>query len=60
MFQCIIKEVKFKIKKNSDYLGENISGLFHFLVLFVFATSETELDSYHQKENVGVVSQVAE
>ena len=30
-------------------LGQNIRRLFHFLAKFVFTTSETELDYYHQK-----------
>ena len=34
--------------------------LFHFLVQFVFIISETELDYYHQKVNVPVVSRLAE
>ena len=37
--------------------GQNICRLFHFLVHFVFTTSETELD--HQKVNVRVASQAA-
>ena len=41
-------------------LGQNIWRLFHILAKFVFTTSETELDYYHQKVNVRVVSQVAE
>ena len=31
--------------------GQNICRLFHFLAKFVFTTSETELDYYHQKVN---------
>ena len=30
-------------------LGQNIWILFHFLEQFLFTTSETELDYYHQK-----------
>ena len=30
-------------------LGQKICTLFHFLARFVFTTSETELDYYHQK-----------
>ena len=37
--------------------GQNIFRFFHFLVHFVFTTSETELD--HQKVNVRVASQAA-
>ena len=42
-------------------LEQNICRLFHVLAQFLFATSETEPDYYHQKENVsGVASGVAE
>ena len=41
-------------------LGQNICNLFNFLVQFLFTTSETELDYYHQKINVRVALQVAE
>ena len=41
-------------------LGQNIQILFHFLVEFVFTTSEKELDYYHQKVNVRIASGVAE
>ena len=40
-------------------LGQNICRFFHFLEQFVFTTSETELDSYHQKVSVRVDSRVA-
>ena len=40
--------------------GQNIWRLFHFLAQFLFTTSETELDYYHQKMNVRVASRVAE
>ena len=44
-----------------DYnLGQNICRLFHFLAQFVFTTSETEVDYYHQKVNLRVASRVAE
>ena len=49
-FLCIFRKVK--IKKFSDNLQQNICGLFHVLVQFLFARSETELDYYHQKLNV--------
>ena len=46
---------------NTSYnLEQNTCRLFHFLVQFVFTTSETELDYYHQKVNIPVASQVAE
>ena len=32
-------------------LGQNICRLFHFLAQFLFTTSETEPDYYHQKVN---------
>ena len=41
-------------------LGQNICNLFNFLVQFLFTTSETELEYYHQKINVRVALQVAE
>ena len=42
-------------------LGQNICLLFHFLAQFLFTTSETELDYYHQKVNVlGVISRIVE
>ena len=41
-------------------LGQNISNLFHLLAQFLFTTSETKLDYYHQKINVRVALQVAE
>ena len=41
-------------------LGQSICRLFNFLALFVFITSETELDYYQQKVNVRVVLRVAE
>ena len=45
----------------TDYnLGQNICRLFHFLAQFVFTTSETEVDYYHQKVNLRVASRVAE
>ena len=34
--------------------------LFHILVQFLFNTSETELNYYHQKVNVRVLSRVTE
>ena len=41
-------------------LGQNICRIFHFLAQFLFTTSETKLDYYHQKVNVQVAYQVAE
>ena len=37
----------------------NICRLFHVLAQILFITSEMELDYYHQKVNVSVISQVA-
>ena len=37
-------------------LGQNICGLFDFLVQLVFTTSEMKLDYLHQKVNVRVAS----
>ena len=46
----------------SRSLRQNICRLFHVLVQFLFTTSETKLDYYHQKINVQVrdASRVAE
>ena len=44
----------------SNNLGQNICRLFNFLAQFVFTTSETEVDYYHQKVNVRFASRVAE
>ena len=41
-------------------LAQNISKLFNFLEQSLFTTSEMELDYYHQKENAGATSWVAE
>ena len=41
-------------------LGQNIWRLFHFLAQFLFTTSKTELQYYHQKVSVRVASRVAE
>ena len=41
-FQCFFKQPKIK-GKFSDNFEQNICRLFHFLVQFVFTTSETEL-----------------
>ena len=41
-------------------LGQNICRLFHFLARFLFTTSDTELDYYHNKTSVRVASQVPE
>ena len=41
-------------------IGQNTQRLFHFLAEFLFTTSETEVDYYHQKVNVRVASRVAE
>ena len=40
--------------------GQNFCRLFHFSSQFIFTTSQTELDYYHQKVNVRVVPRVAE
>ena len=39
-------------------LGQNIRRLFDFLAKFVFTTSETELDYYHQKVSARVVERL--
>ena len=41
-------------------LGPNICRLFHFLARFLFTTSDTELDYYHNKTSVRVASRVSE
>ena len=41
-------------------IWQNIGRLFRVLAKFIFTTSATELDYYHQKVNVRVASQVAE
>ena len=41
-------------------LGQNICRLFHFLARFLFTTSDTELDYYHNKTSVRVASRVPE
>ena len=40
-------------------LGHKTCRLFHVLAQFLFTTSETELDYYHQKVSVRDVSQAA-
>ena len=46
---------------NLDFnLGQNICRLFNVLAKFLFTTSGMELDYYHQKVNVRIISQVAE
>ena len=47
-------------EKFSDNLQQNICRLFNVLAQFLFAKSEMELDSYHQKVNVWVVSPFSE
>ena len=42
----------FLINLRAYNLGQNICRLFHFSAQFVFTTSETELDHYHQAVNV--------
>ena len=42
----------------SDNLRQKIQRLFHFLAQFVFTTSETEVDYYHQKVNVRVAERL--
>ena len=44
----------------TDDIGKSIYRLFHVFAQFLFITSETELDYYHQKVNVRVASQVVE
>ena len=39
-------------------LGQKFCSLFHVLAQFLFTTSETELDNYHQKLNVKFASRV--
>ena len=39
---------------------QNIFGLFHTLIQFIFRTSEMELDYYKQKVNMRVISRAAE
>ena len=39
-------------------LGQNICRLFHFLARFLFTTSDTELDYYHNKTSARVASRV--
>ena len=41
-------------------LEQNIYRLFHVLAQFLFTTSETEIDYYHQKVDVRVISRVTE
>ena len=57
--QCTFKEVKNK-RKFSENLGPNICTSFHVCAQFTFITNETELDYYHQRMNVWVVSRVSE
>ena len=57
-FQCIFKQVKTKRKIFRQSWTKHLY-IFHFSAQFVFTTSETELDYYHQKVNVWVVSRVA-
>ena len=42
------------------HLGQNIWRLFHFLAQFLFTTSETELDFYHQTISARVTLRTAE
>ena len=49
-----------KIKQVICNLRQNISRLFHFVAQFLFTTTETELDCYHQRVNVRVAEQFAE
>ena len=41
-------------------LRQNICRHFNILAKFLFTTSETKLDYYHQKVNVQIASRVAE
>ena len=41
-------------------LGQNVCRLFHILTQFPFTKGEAELDYYHQKVNIRVVSRVTE
>ena len=60
-FFCLRLSPFINIKKPQSYnLGQNIRRLFHFLAKFIFTTSETELDYYHQKVSAQVASRVAE
>ena len=42
----------------SAMLDKIFADFFYFLAQFIFTTSGTELDYYHQKVNVRVASQV--
>ena len=54
-FRAFSKQKKLKRKFWAN-LGQNICRLFHVLAQFLFTTSETELDYYHQRVNVWVAS----
>ena len=41
-----------------SYVEQNTFRLFHLLAQFPFATSETELEYYHQKVNVRVAERL--
>ena len=56
-FNAFLKQLKRK-EKFSENIARNIRRLFGFLAKFVFTTSETELDSYHQKVSARVASRV--
>ena len=43
-----------------DNHGKSICRLLHILAQFSFATSQKELDYYHQKMSIRVAAQVAE
>ena len=55
-----LKEARIRGVFRTQNLGLNIYRLFHFLAQFLFTSNETELDYYHQKENLRVVSLLAE
>ena len=58
-FNAFLNKEKLK-EKLSDNLRQNICRLFAlFSTQFVFATSEKELDYYHQKVNVRVAPRVS-
>ena len=41
-------------------LGQELWRLFHVLAQFLFTTSQTELDYYHQKVSLKIASRLAE
>ena len=57
-FHDISKKQKLQ-GKVSDNLGQRICSLFRVLVQFLFTKSETELDYYHEKQNVRVTHELS-